>query len=939
MSVEKSYLQQMQSSSALSGANADYIETLYEQYLQDTNSVSPEWQAYFSSLATNKQSDISHAAIRERFLALGQQRASIKASTEAAVEHQQAAVTDLINAYRRLGHMQAKVDPLGLTKAPSITDLTLEFHGLTSADLMTEFDADGAVGLTRAPLQQIINTLKQTYCGSIGAEIMHISSTEERQWLLQRFEAIKGKPTFSKEQQIRMLEKLADVDGLEKYLGTKYVGQKRFSIEGADALIPMMDALTYHTAANGVKEIIVGMAHRGRLNMLVNFLGKPPASLFDEFEGKIEGDHSGDVKYHKGFSSNVVTPNGTVHLAMAYNPSHLEAVNPVLQGSVRAKQWRRGDETRQQVIPVLLHGDASFSSQGVVQETFNMSQVPGYTVGGTLHIVLNNQVGFTTSAKEGRSTYYCTDIAKMVDAPIFHVNGDEPEACVFALNLLYDYRKRFKKDVVIDLICYRRHGHQEVDEPMMTQPLMYQVIKKHPTPFRFYGNKLEQQNIITAKQVQQIVKDYRAALDSGEPVIDIDPQAKRGDAHKYAINWKIYDVNDWRTPTVTKIDKKYLQSIAKKLIASMSDYKLQPQVAKLMANRAKMVTGEIALDWGFAETLAYATLLLEGYPIRIAGEDVQRGTFGHRHSVIHHYETGETYMPLAHLDPKQAPIWIYNSILSEFAAMGFEAGYAAAAPDTLVIWEAQYGDFANGAQVIIDQFLSSGEQKWGQKSGLVLFLPHGYEGSGPEHSSARLERYLQLCAQHNMQVCVPTTPAQVFHMLRRQMLRKMRLPLVVMTPKSILRSPLAVSPLTELVQGKFEPILDEVDSQIKVNNVKRVIICTGKVYYDLLIKRREEKITDIALIRIEQLYPFPTEELKKVLQRYSHAKEVIWSQEEPRNQGTWYSMQHHMHAALSKQQTLKCVSRAASAAPAGGYMSTHLERQKEVVNDTLGLMD
>ena len=939
MNAEKNYLQQMQTSSALSGANADYIEMLYEQYLKDANSVPSEWQTYFSSLATTKQGDISHAAIRERFLALGQQPARIITSSEAIVEHKQAAVTDLVNAYRRLGHMHANVDPLGLIKAPDIPDLALEFYGLTDADLTTEFDADGAVGLTRASLQKIITVLKQTYCGSIGAEIMHIANAEERQWLLQRFEAIKGKPTFSNDQQIRMLEKLAAVDGLEKYLGTKYVGQKRFSIEGADALIPMMDALTYHSAANDVKEIIVGMAHRGRLNMLVNFLGKPPASLFDEFEGKIEGNRSGDVKYHKGFSSNVITPSGTVHLAMAYNPSHLEAVNPVLEGSVRAKQWRRGDEERQQVIPVLLHGDASFSSQGVVQETFNMSQVPGYTVGGTLHIVLNNQVGFTTSAQEGRSTYYCTDIAKMVDAPIFHVNGDDPEACVFALNLLYDYRKRFKKDVVVDLICYRRHGHQEVDEPTMTQPLMYQVIKKHPTPFKFYANKLEQQNIITAKQAQQIVKDYRTALDSGSPVIDIDPEAKRGEAHKYAINWKAYNITDWRTPVATNVDEKRLQEIAKKLMASISNYKLQPQVAKLMTNRTKMANGEIPLDWGFAETLAYATLLLEGHPIRIAGEDVQRGTFGHRHSVVHDYETGKTYMPLAHLDPQQAPIWIYNSILSEFAAMGFEAGYAAAAPDTLVIWEAQYGDFANGAQVIVDQFLSSGEQKWGQKSGLVLFLPHGYEGSGPEHSSARLERYLQLCAQHNMQVCVPTTPAQVFHMLRRQMLRMMRLPLVVMTPKSILRSPLAVSPLDEFVKGKFEPILDEVDSEIKVDKVKRVVICTGKVYYDLLTKRRAEKITDIALIRIEQLYPFPTEELKKVLQRYSHAKEVIWSQEEPRNQGTWYSMQHHMHAALAKQQTLECVSRAASAAPAGGYMSTHLDRQKEVVNDTLGLVN
>ena len=929
------YLQQMQASSALSGANAAYIETLYEQYLQEPTSIPLEWQHYFATLKVNADAEVSHAAIRQRFLELGKQKPRVAFSGTVAVEHKQSAVIDLIHAYRRLGHLQANIDPLGLIQRSMVTDLTLKFHGLTDADLACEYDADGAMGLGRVPLQQIVATLKQTYCGTIGAEIMHISNTEERRWLLSRFEAIKGSPSYDKNEQVRILEKLAAVDGLEKYLSMKYVGQKRFSIEGADTLIPMMDALTCHGAKNGVKEIIVGMAHRGRLNMLVNFLGKSPALLFDEFEGKIEDDRSGDVKYHKGFSSNVITPDGTVHLAMAYNPSHLEAVNPVLEGSVRAKQWRRDDIERQQVLPVLLHGDASFSSQGVVQETFNLSQVPGYTTGGTLHIVINNQIGFTTSATEGRSTHYCTDIAKMVDAPIFHVNGDDPEACVFALKLLYDYRKRFKKDVVVDLVCYRRHGHQEVDEPTMTQPLMYQTIKKHPTPVKLYAAQLEQQDLIGSEEIKKIIAQYRQSLDSAKPVIDIDDQVKRGEAHKYVIDWKAYDVKDWRTAVDTKVSKKYLQGTAEKVLVSLKDYKLQPQVAKLMANRKKMASGESPFDWGFAETLAYATLLLEHYPIRLVGEDVQRGTFGHRHAVLHHYETGEIYIPLVHLGEQQAPIWIYNSILSEFAAMGFEVGYAAAAPDTLVIWEAQYGDFANGAQVIIDQFLSSGEQKWGQKSGLVLFLPHGYEGSGPEHSSARLERYLQLCAQHNMQICVPTTPAQVFHMLRRQMLRKMRIPLVVMTPKSILRSPLAVSPLDDFVQGQFEPVLGEVDADIQTKKVKRVVICTGKIYYDLLTQRREQKITEVALLRIEQLYPFPTDELAQLLTQYSNALEVVWTQEEPRNQGTWYSMQHHMRSAIGEHQALRCVSRPASAAPAEGYMSTHIERQKEVVNEAL----
>jgi 2-oxoglutarate dehydrogenase E1 component len=624
-----------------------------------------------------------------------------------------------------------------------------------------------------------------------------------------------------------------------------------------------------------------------------------------------------------------------VHLAMAYNPSHLEIVDPVVEGSVRAKQWRRGDEARQEVLPVLLHGDAAFSSQGVIQETFNMSQVPGYTTGGTIHVVLNNQVGFTTSAEEGRSTRYCTDIAKMVDAPIFHVNGDDPEACVFAMKLLYDYRYEFKEDVVIDLVCYRRHGHQEVDEPSMTQPLMYKVIKKHLTPNKLYAQKLEKLGVIQPGDLTKIEKNYRKALDSGQSVVDLDETTKRNAKHKFSVDWKSYNISDWRHPTKTSLSKKDIQSIAAKCLDSLEKVMLQPQVAKIVANRRKMAAGEIPLDWGFAETLAYASLLLEGYPVRISGEDVQRGTFGHRHAVLHDFEDGSSYVPLRNLSEKQANIWIYNSILSEEGVMGFEVGYAAAAPDTLVIWEAQFGDFANGAQVLVDQFLSSGEQKWGQKSGLALFLPHGYEGQGPEHSSARLERYLQLCAQHNMQVCVPTTPAQVFHMLRRQMIRKMRIPLIVMTPKSMLRAPLAVSTIEDFSQSEFQPLIGEIDNEIKPKKVRRVLLCCGKVYYDLLMQRRENKQTDVAIIRIEQLYPFPQEELAKMLLQYPAATEVIWVQEEPRNQGAWYSMQHHMRGSVSDKQKLTCISREASAAPAGGYMSTHMERQRRVVADAL----
>lgn len=929
-------MRQLQQTSGLSGANATYIEQLYDQYLADPQSVSTEWQEYFASL--NGSNDVVVNTVRQRFVQFGRQSArAITASNGAAtVEAKQSNVTQLIECYRQLGHIIADVDPLNL-QTNKIQELTLAYHQLSDMDLTTEFDASGLCGIQRASLKQILELLKATYCQSIGAEIMHISDTEQRTWLLQQFEANKGQYTFSKAEKTRMLEKLIAAHGLEKYLGTKYVGQKRFSIEGADTLIAMMDALTYHTAKNGVQEIVVGMPHRGRLNMLVNFLGKAPTTLFNEFEGKVESDISGDVKYHKGFSSNVTTPEGVIHLAMAYNPSHLETVDPVVEGSVHAKQWRRNDDNHQQVIPVLLHGDASFAGQGVVQETFNFSQVEGYTTGGTVHIVVNNQIGFTTTPGESRSTRYCTDIAKMVDAPIFHVNGDDPEACVFALKLLYDYRKKFNRDVVVDLVCYRRHGHNEADEPSMTQPLMYKTIKSHPAPYQIYAKRLVDENVVDDAEVEQKVKTYRKALDVGHPVVEIHSATERGDKTQYTADWKQYNETNWRAKCETKVSEKTLKGLARKIFKAFNKAPMQPQVAKLMQNRQKMMEGELPLDWGFAETLAYASLLVEGYPVRISGEDAQRGTFGHRHAVVHNYETGEVIKPLNHLSDNQAPMWVYNSILSEYAIMGFEVGYAAASPESLVIWEAQFGDFANGAQIIIDQFLSSGEQKWNQKSGLVLYLPHGYEGQGPEHSSARLERFLQLCAQHNIQVCVPTTPAQVFHMLRRQVMRKMRKPLVVMTPKSMLRSPMAVSDFTDLAKGEFQPVIAEQNNTIKADKVNRVVLCSGKIYYDIITKREQENIDNIAVIRIEQLYPFPDKELENALATYKNAKQIVWTQEEPRNQGAWYSMRHKLQAGLQAEQTLDCVSRSASAAPAGGYMANHVQRQKAVVAEALQL--
>jgi 2-oxoglutarate dehydrogenase E1 component len=933
--MSNNYLKEMQTSSSLSDANATYIEQLYENYLHDQNSVTPEWQKYFFQNYAGA-ADISHAEIREHFLNLATQPNNIIVSGNVIVEQKQQAVTNLITAFRMLGHEQAKIDPLNLLNKDVTAELTLAYHGLSNADLNTQFDVAGAAGLQQASLKDIYSALQQTYCGSIGAEIMHITNTEQRNWLLEKFEANRGRGIFSTAQKKRLLHKLVATDGLEKYLGLKYVGQKRFSIEGADALIPLLDTLMLDGVKRGVKEIMVGMAHRGRLNVLVNFIGQEPADLFDEFAGKNSVDGSGDVKYHKGYSSNITTPDGVVHLALAYNPSHLEIINPLVEGLVYAKQWRYDDQQRTAIIPVLIHGDAAFSSQGVNQEVFNFSQVPGYATGGTIHIVANNQVGFTTSAKEGRSTRYCTDIAKMVEAPIFHVNGDDAEACAFAMQLLFEFRQRFKKDIVIDLVCYRRHGHQEIDEPTITQPVMYQIIKAHPTPLQVYVQQLVAAKVVTADDVTTMEQQYRKALDEHQLVVEADAKADHTLNYRHALNWKLYTETNWRNIPATKVSKDKLLELAHKLVAT-GDIKLQPQVAKLMAARQKMADGEAALDWGFAETLAYATLLVENYPVRISGEDARRGTFSHRHAYLFDQESNKPYIPLAHLSDKQAPLWVYNSILSEEGVMGFEVGYAAAAPDQLVIWEAQYGDFANGAQVVVDQFLSSGEQKWGQKSALVLFLPHAHEGDGPEHTSARLERYLQLCAQANMFVVMPTTPAQCFHMLRRHMLYKMRKPLIVMTPKGMLRSPLAVSTFDDLANGQFQAVLGETDADIKAEQVTTVILCSGKVYYNLVSKRREEKITHTAIIRVEQLYPFPDQEIVQELKQYKNATKIIWVQEEPKNQGSWYALQDDLRLLVNDKQVLAYVGRPAMASPAVGYSGMHAEQQKKLIAEALGL--
>ncbi|GAA5189089.1 2-oxoglutarate dehydrogenase E1 component [Ferrimonas gelatinilytica] len=934
--MQRDSLKAWQESSHFAGANAAYIEELYEAYLDDPSSVAEEWQAIFAELPSNGTvTDVAHGRIRDYFreVALDSNR-SKKTTADPELSEKQVRVLQLINAYRFRGHQAAALDPLGLWQRPPVPELDPGHHGLTSDDMGRQFNTGSyAYGGETLTLKELVSSLQQTYCGHIGAEYMHITSTREKRWIQQRLESVLGKANYTSEEKQRLLSGLNAAEGLEKYLGAKFPGAKRFSLEGGDAMVPMMRELIYRAGDQGAKEVVVGMAHRGRLNMLVNILGKKPGDLFDEFAGKHdEALGSGDVKYHQGFSSDFATPGGNVHLALAFNPSHLEIVAPVVIGSVRARMDRRKCETGKLVMPITIHGDSAIAGQGVVQETLNMSQTRGFQVGGAIRVVINNQVGFTTSnPADTRSTEYCTDIAKMVQAPVFHVNADDPEAVAFVAQLAVDYRYEFGRDVFIDLICYRRHGHNEADEPSATQPLMYKKIKKHPTPRKIYAERLIEQKVMSAEEVTEQINTYRDLLERGDCVV---PEWRVMTEH--SVDWTPFLDHDWTAAYDSQVPLEKLQALGQALTDFPEEHKLHSRVNKIYKDREAMVAGEKALDWGMAEILAYATLLDDGYRVRLTGQDSGRGTFFHRHAVLHNQENATTYMPLRHLSEQQAPIEIYDSVLSEAAVLAFEYGYATAEPAGLTLWEAQFGDFANGAQVVIDQFLSSGEQKWGRLCGLTMLLPHGYEGQGPEHSSARLERFLQLCANHNMQVCVPTTPAQVYHMIRRQTLRPMRRPLVVMSPKSLLRHPLAVSGLEELANGTFQNVIGEVD-ELDPTQVDRVVFCSGKVYFDLLEKRRREELTNVALIRIEQLYPFPADEMAKVLADYQHVTDFVWCQEEPQNQGAWYCSQHHFWQALPPRGQLSYAGREASAAPAVGYVSVHTKQQQALVNDALNL--
>jgi 2-oxoglutarate dehydrogenase E1 component len=921
--------------SLLSGTNAPFIEGLFEAYRQNPDSVPPEWHGYFDQL----QLSAEPARPAGHVLPGMPQRAPlvrISAQDELAlaVERKQIAVLQLINAYRFLGVRHANLDPLKHQEKPHVPELDPGYYGLTDADMNTVFGTGSLVGPPRAPLKEILRALQQTYCSTVGVEYMYITDTEQKRWIQNRLEGSRAQPDYPAEYKKHILERLNAAEGLEKYLHTRYVGQKRFSGEGGESLIPLLDNLLQRAGGMGVQQLIIGMAHRGRLNVLVNTLGKIPADLFQEFEGKHAQELTeGDVKYHQGFSSAVSTPGGVMRLSLAFNPSHLEIVDPVVQGSVRARQHRAGDREGDQVLPVLLHGDAAYSGQGVVMETLNLSQTRGFGTGGTVHVIINNQIGFTTSdPRDARSTLYCTDVSKMIEAPIFHVNGDDPEAVVMVTEIALDFRMTFHKDVVVDMVCFRALGHNEQDEPMVTQPLMYKLIARHPGTRKLYADKLQAEGVIKAGEADLMVKAYRDDMDAG-----------RNPNKTIVYGYKSPDAVDW-TPFLkgarwdiavnTGLPMAELKKLAERLTDIPGKFKLHPRVEKIIADRRSMGEGKMPLDWGMAENLAYAALLKDGYAVRISGQDSGRGTFFHRHAVLHDQNRQRwnegAYIPLRHIAPDQPDFTVIDSLLSEEAVLGFEYGYATAEPDELVVWEAQFGDFANGAQVVIDQFIASGEAKWGRLCGLVMMLPHGYEGQGPEHSSARLERYLQMCAEYNIQVCVPSTPAQMFHVLRRQMIRPLRKPLILMSPKSLLRHKESTSSLEDLADGRFQPIIPETQ-KLDPQNVRRMIACCGKVYYDLLAYRREHKIEDVAIIRIEQLYPFPHDDFQAEVERYPRATDILWCQEEPGNQGAWHRIQHYLLRHKRPDQVLGYALRPSSASPAVGYLAKHNLQQKELV--------
>ena len=937
-------MQQFFSNSYLFGGNAPYVEELYEAYLLNPGAVPDNWRAYFDAMQHvpavdgSDRPDVPHASVVASFAERAKQGPirTVTASADAEMGRKRVAVTQLIAAYRFLGTQWANLDPLQRQERPTIPELEPSFYGFTDADLDVVFNISNTYfGGETATLRDLLQSLRDTYCRSIGAEFQYITDPAQKRWMQERLESTRATGNFTREQKQHILDRLTAAEGLERYLHTKYVGQKRFSLEGGESFIASIDEVIQRAGSQGVQEIVIGMAHRGRLNVLVNILGKMPSDLFAEFEGKHADDlPAGDVKYHQGFSSDISTPGGPVHLSLAFNPSHLEIVNPVVEGSVKARMDRRGDKQGKQVLPIQVHGDAAFAGQGVVMETLNLAQTRGYGTGGTVHIVINNQIGFTTSdPRDSRSTLYCSDVVKMIEAPVLHVNGDDPEAVVFATQIALDFRMQFQKDVVVDIVCFRKLGHNEQDTPALTQPLMYKKIGQHPGTRKLYADKLATQGTIPADGGDAMVKAFREAMDAGRS--SVDPVISNF-KNKYAVDWMPFLNRKWTDAADTAVPAAELKRLSERITTVPTDFKVHPLVEKVLADRAAMGRGEINLDWGMGEHLAFATLVSSGYAVRITGQDAGRGTFTHRHAVLHDqnrekWDAG-SYIPLQHVSDQQAPFTVIDSVLSEEAVLGFEYGYSTAEPNTLTIWEAQFGDFANGAQVVIDQFISSGEVKWGRASGLVMMLPHGYEGQGPEHSSARIERFLQLSADNNMQLVQPTTGAQIFHLLRRQMIRLFRKPLVIFTPKSLLRNKDAGSPLSDLVKGSFQTVIGEVDTSIDAKKVKRVLACSGKVYYDLVHARKERGASDIAIIRVEQLYPFPHKAFSAELKAFPNFNELVWVQDEPQNQGAWFQIQHNILENLNDGQKLAYAGRPASASPAVGYYDKHYAQQKALID-------
>jgi len=933
----------MQQESYLFGSNAVFIEELYGEYLKNEKNVDEHWRLWFSSLASTGVGnglvkDHDHLAIQAQVKsAVMNKKTTGQITNSTQHEHQlkQVSVLQLINAYRIKGHRKADLDPLNKPDTDAIRDLTLEGHNLTNDDLDTVFNTGSMCGVDEITLREVISRLEKTYCGTLASEYMYMESLTQKRWIQEHLETTQSTPNFREGRRNRILDRVIAAENLEKYLHTRYIGQKRFSLEGGESLIPLLDRVIQQAGVNNTREVVIGMAHRGRLNVLTNIFGKMPSDLFDEFEGNVKFDSQSnhDVKYHQGFSSDIYTDIGPMHIALAFNPSHLEIVDPVVEGSVRARQCRFKNFKTNDVLPVLIHGDAAFAGQGVVMENFNMCKTRGYKTGGTIHIIVNNQIGFTTSnPRDVRSTLYCTEVARMVQAPIFHVNGDDPEACVYIAELAVKFRETFNQDVVIDMICYRRYGHNEADEPAVTQPLMYDAIRNHPRIVDLHSQRLIDEGFTTREVIDEMIADYRKALEQGGGVAlnvisGLEPLAAK--------DWVGLDKGDINVTENTQLSSSQIQRLGQSLLTLPEGFQVHHRVKKILDNRQRMLDGEIQCDWGFAETMAYAGLLDEGYPIRLSGQDSERGTFFHRHAALHNQNNGEVYKPLKHLHKDQPRFEVINSFLSEEAVLGFEYGFSSTDPNTLVIWEAQFGDFANGAQVVIDQFISSGEVKWGRLSNLVMLLPHGYEGQGPEHSSARLERYLQLCAQHNMRVVYPTLPSQIFHLLRSQMKCGFRKPLIIMSPKSLLRHEGAVSSLSSLTEGGFQKIIPETDD-IEDIKVKRIILCCGKIYYKLHEVRTQKYDNTTAIVRVEQLYPFPGTDIAALKEKYPNIETVVWCQDEPRNQGAWREFKSRLNDVFGPFQ-VKFAGRISAASPAAGYMAMHVEQESKLVTDAFEL--